>query len=181
MQTHRKSVVIVSAGLVWLALCLVSSKVISPLLATVMTYAWTITILLLPGAFACAGVTSARSERAEPHGMNRATRIPFLATALSLASLMLSYFLCAAVLSRVASVWWEQVKFGGSHITLGRSAVVYFAVMATSAVLLALQVKRVQPRQKWNEAAARASVVVVFAAAAIYALLGVSPFVEWRA
>lgn len=165
------------AGL-WLVACLASWHVNSSGFAHAMVYVWSATIFLLPLSFAIAGALLLKSSSLKP---SNSQFIRTLSSAAIIASALLGYAMCVAVLDRISAVWWEHVKFGGNSISLGKAAAELFLLVAIAVGSAAFALHRFAPVGAHMAFLSRAAFGLVIGAALLYFLLGVSPYAEWRA
>lgn len=92
-----------------------------------------------------------------------------------------AYLLSFAVFQRLLELPWHHGKFGDTSLSLGKAAAAQFTVAAAVVAIAAVLLLRSAPRGSRPAKYAFGSLGMLSAASLIYLLLGVSPFVEWRA
>ena len=92
-----------------------------------------------------------------------------------------SYVLTISVVGTFLQIPWRMGKFEEGALSLGRSAAEAFGLAAVIVTLSAIALLRIAPPNSRYTKYAAGSIGMVGAASIVYLLLGLSPFVEWRA
>jgi hypothetical protein len=131
------------ATVAWLTLCALTWRIDAAWTMNAMIVVWWANIFLLPVGFGLAGswVLSCGEETVnnapEPVG-----GLHWVWSVAAISCAIVSYVLSVAVLSRVSNVWSEGVRLGDPNVSLGRSAALAFALVASTAYLTALASSR---------------------------------------
>ena len=166
------------SGLV-LAACLASWNAQAEIVFRAMSYVWPAVIFLLPIAFGLAGVFALKVINLRQSEMAAAFSIPVLAVG-SL-TLLASYAMSVILLSRVQAVWWSNVKFNEGSISLGITAATAFAAISAVIIAICFFAYRYSYRWAFVPKVFTAALGIALSNAMVYLLLGVSPYVTWRA
>jgi hypothetical protein len=171
-------VIFATSGLVLIA-ALASWNVANDAFIVGMIPVWTAIIFITPLAFGVCGIlVLSGNDTHNNEAINKYSASVFL---LGLSLLSISYAMCILLISRVHAVWWEHVKFGGDKISLGASAAVLFTVVALTIGGLSYYAQRFTYNWSVVTVINRATVGIVVLSLVVYLLLGVSPYVQWRA
>jgi hypothetical protein len=178
MRNPKFGIVLLSASAAWLVLRVATRTMSSSDVVEMMIPVWTLTIFGLPAFWAAVTVFTFMGFRFHGDAAHRYAWLGLLVASLALTA---SYAVAVAVLDRVHAVWWETVKFGGSHITLGRgAALTYIAVTVPLLIVCAVGQAKSNGRPL-QRMLLLASLGMAGMASLTYLALAASPFVEWRA
>jgi len=164
--------------LAWVVACVVATGVNTDLVYRFAYYVLPASAFVVPGLVA-ALVIHARRARISPSRVVSARAV--VAELTSYVLLPVAYLMSFAVLARLLEIPWRRGKFGSEALDLGLSAAGMFSLAAVFVVGLALiTLRRLQPGSRpW--AAATASIGMLAFSSFLYFIIGVSPFVQWRA
>ncbi len=175
---QSKGLVIGIAGCLWLALCYVSWHIVDNTIARAAAYVWLATTLVLPMAFAISGALLLQPTS---HALSQYPLVRVLLSLAIIGCFVVGYAMCFAVLDRISALWWEHVKFGGDSISLGKAAAQFFSLIAVAIGSAAYGLHRWAPVGLRIAFFSRAALGLILAASFLYLVLGVSPYVSWRA
>ena len=160
--------------LVWLLLTVASFYATSPTVAVLANTTQTIAAFLLPALIGRAAFIAARPPA------SRVVPAPAPLGLLSWLLMAVAYNLCVLVLLRVLEIPWRNFKFNDPVLSLGISAAQTYAVAALATAGVCVAVARASPAPSRTRSVCVAALAMVVFGSGIDAIVGTTPFVEWR-